>query len=851
MKKSILIFFIIVFLTLAIVSAESKYTREHSEELFHLIDWQNYTPSTFDKALKEQKPIFLMISAPAWCYWCHVYESKDYLYHPDLYPYINENFITIFVDSDKRPDLTRKYLEGGWPSTTIFSPDFRRINGFTGPRDPFGLRDYFEQIVAYLSDKSFIGLGYQLNYQEVTTKIPEKSQLLLIEANLLSYFTNQFDRTYGGFGPNNAPEWREGQKFPAGFTYKYILEKFEETGKQEYLDLVKLTFDNQYTDIAELEARYRLYDPVEGGFHRYSTNRDWSIPHYEKMLFDQAKLIRAYAHLLKITNDSNVEIAVNGSVSFVINEFYDEEGGFYSSQDAYLEEEYFGLSAEEREKIDPPYIDRTRNMDSNSMMISTFLYLYSAYGNEAYQDIAEKSLNFLKNNMIGSEGAYYYFDYDKKDAFLTGQAVSNSWAILAFLEGYDTLGEEDYLETARKVADYSLANLYDWNSGGFFERNSKDTEFYAPNERIDLSKPYGENAVYSYAMLKLYLETKELEYLESGLKTLGYLFDRISGVDETYYFIKASLLVKDNNLLSVYADNKEEVDRLVEQKRDSFFLEALLEQEQKGVSLDDAPKLRDEFTNVGFIVLAILAFAAGILSFLSPCCLPVLSAYFAHNVNANKGEILKNTAFFFFGLAIVFSIFGMGATLVGNLFRENRLVFTQVAGAVIIVFGVLEIFGKGFSGLQINLKRNKKTPLGSFLFGGVFAIGWSACIGPILASLLLLSATTGTAFKGSGLLFIYALGLAIPLILVSLYFDRIKNKRFWRILKGRTIKFKILGKQVKVHSTYLISGLILIIIGVLIFNDYLYRLNQLALQSTYVQEIIIKGEEFLKNLFIR
>ena len=139
--------------------------------------------------------------------------------------------------------------------------------------------------------------------------------------------------------------------------------------------------------------------------------------------------------------------------------------------------------------------------------------------------------------------------------------------------------------------------------------------------------------------------------------------------------------------------------------------------------------------------------------------------------------------------------------------------------------------------------------LDKFIFK--IAIGWSACIGPILASLLLLSATTGTVLKGSMLLFIYTLGLGIPLIIISFYFDKIMNKKFWRILRGKMISFKIFGKEINIHSTYLISGIILIIIGVLIFNDYLYKLNQFSLQSTYVQEIIIRGEEFLKNLFIR
>jgi uncharacterized protein len=786
-----LVILLILFSSVQTVNAESKYTREKSEELFHLINWQDYKPGTFEKALEKQKPIFLMISAPAWCYWCHVYESKDYLYHDNLYPYINENFIPVIVDSDKRPDLTRKYLEGGWPSTTIFSPDMKRVAGFTGPRNPNGLRDYFEQLVTYLKDKKFTSFSFQLNYEQSVPQILGYNQLNQVETSLLQYIDSVFDPVYGGFAPAPIQQWREGQKFPRGYTLNYLLEKYNETGNEKYLDMVKKTFDNHYTDIAELEIRYHLYDPVEGGFHRYSTKRDWSIPHYEKMLPDQAKFIRAYTHLLKITSDDKVKIAVDGSVSFITNKFLDEKGGFYSSQDAYLEDKYFALPKQERDKIEQPYIDKTRNIDSNSMMISTFLYLYDVYGDEKYQAIAKKSLEFLQNNLIGEEGAYYYFDYEKEKPFLTGQSISNSWATLAFLDGYDRLKEQSYLTTAKEIADYSLNNLYDWNSGGFFERNSKDTEFYAPNEKIDLSKPYEENAVFSYGMLRLYLITGDLEYLESGLKTLGYLLNKGSGLDETYYTIKAFQLVEDNNLLETYAKNKNEINNLVEQRQANFFLNELISKKQNNVSLDDLPTLKDEFANVGFLILALLAFSAGMLSFLSPCCLPVLSAYFAHNVNSNRGEVLKNTIFFLLGLATVFSIFGMGATLIGSLFRENRLIFTQVAGAIIIAFGMLEIFGKGFSGLHISLRKNNKTPIGSYIFGTVFAIGWSACIGPILASLLLLSATTGTILKGSGLLFIYTLGLGIPLIIISFYFDKIKNKKFWKILRGRMISFRI------------------------------------------------------------
>ena len=153
-----------------------------------------------------------------------------------------------------------------------------------------------------------------------------------------------------------------------------------------------------------------------------------------------------------------------------------------------------------------------------------------------------------------------------------------------------------------------------------------------------------------------------------------------------------------------------------------------------------------------------------------------------------------------------------------------------------------DLWSFSFLALQIRYKGGKKTPVGSFLFGGVFGIGWSACIGPILASLLLLSATTGTILKGTLLLFIYAVGLGLPLLILSVYFEKIKTKKFWRALQGRMVG--------KIHTTYLISGILLIIIGILIFTDFLFSLNQIALQSSFVQNVVIQGEEYLKDLFL-
>jgi len=575
------------------------------------------------------------------------------------------------------------------------------------------------------------------------------------------------------------------------------------------------------------------------------------------MMYDQAKMIKAYSHLLRLTNDSDVRTAVIGSISFIAEKMTAQDGGFYSSQDAYLEDEYYGLTQNERAKLKPPYQDKTISMDSSSIMTITFLELYAETGIEEYRNIAIASLEFLENNMLGQEdsiseeGAYYYFDHEKENAFLRGQTVANSWALLTFVTAHDILKDEKYLKTAQELAEYSLKNLYDWNSTGFFERNSIDSEVYAPNEHIDLSRPVIENAVFSYALLKLYSKSNEAEYLDAGLKTLGFLIGRANNLEAIYYMIQTADLAIENNLLEEHSKRSEAISAKIQKKRDEFFLNQVISGDVSQVSLDDAPLLGNELAGAGFLVLAILAFAAGILSFLSPCILPVITAYFAHNFSTDKGEMVKNTIYFFIGLALVFSILGMGATLIGSILLENRLVFTKAAGLIIITFGILEIFGKGFSGLHIRFKGKHKTPIGSMMFGALFAIGWSACVGPILASLLLLSATSGTVIKGSSLLFIYAIGIALPLILITPYLGKIQKTKIWKNIIQKDLKFKLAKKRFSIHPVNLIAGLIILALGILIFTDYLFTLNQIALQTDFVKDILIQGELFLKKALLR
>ena len=189
-----------------------------------------------------------------------------------------------------------------------------------------------------------------------------------------------------------------------------------------------------------------------------------------------------------------------------------------------------------------------------------------------------------------------------------------------------------------------------------------------------------------------------------------------------------------------------------------------------------------------FLVLAILSFGGGLLSFLSPCTLPILPAYFAFAFQSGRRQIALNTFAFMLGLATMFSLLGAGASAVGSLLRNSQGLIMLIGGALILVFGVMGLMGSGFTGMKTEESdiARRTTLGGSYIFGLTFAVGWSSCVGPILGTVLTMAATTSSVLRGGMLLFIYALGLGLPLLVVSTLFGRASRQSlFWRVLRGK------------------------------------------------------------------
>jgi len=229
-------------------------------------------------------------------------------------------------------------------------------------------------------------------------------------------------------------------------------------------------------------------------------------------------------------------------------------------------------------------------------------------------------------------------------------------------------------------------------------------------------------------------------------------------------------------------------------------------------------------TNI--VLLAVLTFISGLLSFLSPCTLPILPAYFAFSFQAGRRQIASMTVAFFLGLATVFVLLGASASVIGSFLNEHLITLTRIGGLVIIALGVMSFFSKGFTGLQVQ-SRPEASLGGSYLFGATFALGWTSCIGPILAGVLILAASNQTVLEGALLLFVYALGLGLPLILVSTFVGRMDRDSFiWRLMRGKGWEVKLGALSLHFHSTSIVSGLLFIALGAMMFTGRLTLFNR-------------------------
>ena len=602
------------------------------------IKWHDYNQETFDLAKKEDKPVFMLVTA-IWCYWCHVYRDET-LHQPEVVAYINNNFIPVFVDADKRQDLTRQYLAGGWPSTVIFSPDGKEISRINGHIKKQDLLAYLNKVTKFFETSE---LPPDYKKQELILRtykiIPGTSELQQLTDNLPFIMLQNYDSEFGGFG--------NGQKFPSALAWDYLLYAYERTNNKEFLNAVINTLDHMYNDNYiddwnkpldlgefnglrkyEEERKFQgIYDPVEGGFFRYATRREWSVPHYEKILDVNAEIIKLYLHAYNITKNPKYKEIAEKSLGYATSNLYDKEGGFYGSQDA-GHEIYYRQKPEERfsdSKEPRPRVDKTKYSDLNGPMITTFFYAAEVLGNETYKDIAVKSADFFKNKMLTENGILHFYDEGHK-AQLNGLLLDNAQMGYAFAYAYKQTGDGGYKIASIKLVNFSLKRLYDGKTGAFFERNSTDKQLYAGDEYFLSTISYSGNSVMALALANAYDLTKDKRYLDNANTIIGYFIQGLGDFDNAaLQSLAAESIFKNKEDLRPTAE-------IIESKEEI--------------------KLNQNL-NINW-PLFIIAFIVGLLSFLSPCTLPIFPAYFAYTFKAERKKLIFNSIAFFIGLAMVF-----------------------------------------------------------------------------------------------------------------------------------------------------------------------------------------------------
>jgi len=313
-----------------LIQEKSPYLLQHAH---NPVDWYPWGKEAFDRAHKENKPIFLSIGYST-CHWCHVMERESFE-DPEVADLMNKAFISIKVDREERPDLDHIYMtvcqmltgSGGWPLTIIMTPDKKPF--FAGTYIPktsrfgrLGMMELIPRIQTLWSDRrqEVLESAEKITNALKSTEQERPGQALdgAVMNKAVEELKGRFDETFGGFG--DAP------KFPTPHNFLFLLRHWKRTGNGTALDMVEKSL--------EAIRLGGIYDHIGYGFHRYATDREWLVPHFEKMLYDQAMLAMAYLEAFQATGKHVFAATAQEIFAYVLRDMTAPEGGFYSAEDA-------------------------------------------------------------------------------------------------------------------------------------------------------------------------------------------------------------------------------------------------------------------------------------------------------------------------------------------------------------------------------------------------------------------------------------------------------------------------------------------------------------------------------------
>ena len=514
-----------------LIKEQSPYLRQHA---YNPVDWYPWGDEALARAKAENKPILLSIGYSA-CHWCHVMERESFE-NEEIARLMNENFVCIKVDREERPDLDQIYMDavqlfagrGGWPLTMFLTPDAKPFFGGTyfPPEDRHGIagfgrvlrsvtQAYRERLqdITQNVDRLTRALGEMANYQPVEGEF--RRHLVELAARALS---QNYDNINGGIG--SAP------KFPNVYVFSLFLRALDESGDLLFAEMVRETLTKM--------AKGGIYDQLGGGFHRYSVDDRWLVPHFEKMLYDNALLAQLYLDAGRALDQPEFLRTARHIFEYVLREMTSPEGGFYSSQDADSEghegkffvwelDEVRRILGEKLAPIAQRYFDITEegNFEGKNILHRTI-------------DLAEAAVLF---KMPEEEMAEAIAEIQRKLFTVRERRVKpardekilaawNGLMIGAFAEGCRALGDPRYLEAARRAAGFVMSKLWDGRS---LRRSYKDgaARFNAYLE---------DYATVANALIDVYEASLETEYLTNARQLADVMLEHFADKEKGGFF---------------------------------------------------------------------------------------------------------------------------------------------------------------------------------------------------------------------------------------------------------------------------------------------------------------------------
>jgi uncharacterized protein YyaL (SSP411 family) len=454
------------------------------------IKWQPWSARAFEEAKRSGRPILLSISA-VWCHWCHVMDETTYS-HGGVIDLINRDYVPIRVDNDVRPDINQRYNMGGWPSTAFLTASGDILTGATY-LPPDQMADALTRVAGY----------YRANQPEIASRVLEARKRAAsgvarsagslddgIVDSILEAVTNAYDPEYGGFG--SAP------KFPQTDAILLLLEQSQVRSDPSLRQMAVHTLERM--------AGGGTYDHVEGGFFRYSTTQDWSVPHFEKMLEDHAGLVSSLAL-------AGLDSVLDSTTKYLDGVLRDPKTGLYAgSQDA--DEHYYSMDAGERAERPGPYVDRRVYTSWNAALAVAYLEADRRLDNRTgLREHAGKLLERLfKDAYRRGEGMNHALD-------VGGQLPDQVWSLWAALRAHQSGLGDQWLPAAVDLAAKLEERYGDPNLGGYFDHNYGGDALGRLAEPI---KPLVENSIGAMALVELDILTGDpaAPFLERARRAL-------------------------------------------------------------------------------------------------------------------------------------------------------------------------------------------------------------------------------------------------------------------------------------------------------------------------------------------